>query len=149
MRFTLIFGCNKCWWVKLFQVVDETDRLLGEAYQSWLPTVLQLTHSSDESFYPHASNFLPFSFNSLKTRRRWWVLFSFTSLFILFQWTTWWSWWWGTCMVWSVKKILRRSLVLVLVDVKTPKHNASINFYTNLILILFFNLLFIYVYIIL
>ncbi|KAK7827707.1 dead-box atp-dependent rna helicase 1 [Quercus suber] len=54
-----------------YLVVDETDRLLGEAYQSWLPTVLQLTHSSDESFYPHASNFLPFSFNSLKTRRRW------------------------------------------------------------------------------
>lgn len=53
-----------------YLVVDETDRLLGEAYQSWLPTVLQLTHSSDESFYPHASNFLPFSFNSLKTRRR-------------------------------------------------------------------------------
>ena len=63
-------------------------------------------------------------------------------------------------MVWSVKKILRRSLVLVLVDVKTLKYNALINFYTNLILILtyqkkkkilililFFNLLFIYVYI--
>ncbi|GMY37974.1 DEAD-box ATP-dependent RNA helicase 1 isoform X1 [Fagus crenata] len=53
-----------------YLVVDETDRLLREAYQSWLPTVLQLTHSSDESLYPCASNFLPFSFNSIKTIRR-------------------------------------------------------------------------------
>jgi ATP-dependent RNA helicase DDX51/DBP6 len=26
-------------------VIDETDRMLREAYQSWLPTVIQLTHS--------------------------------------------------------------------------------------------------------
>lgn len=53
-----------------YLVVDETDRLLREAYQSWLPTVLQLTRSKDESFYPCASNFLPSTFNSLKTIRR-------------------------------------------------------------------------------
>ncbi|KAG6642111.1 hypothetical protein I3843_09G115900 [Carya illinoinensis] len=53
-----------------YLVVDETDRLLREAYQSWLPTVLRLTRSSDESFYPCASNYLPPAFNSLKTIRR-------------------------------------------------------------------------------
>ncbi|XP_062162855.1 DEAD-box ATP-dependent RNA helicase 1 [Alnus glutinosa] len=53
-----------------YLVVDETDRLLREAYQSWLPTMLQLTRSNDESFYPCASNVLPSTFNSLKTIRR-------------------------------------------------------------------------------
>ncbi|KAK6917146.1 DEAD/DEAH box helicase domain, partial [Dillenia turbinata] len=47
-----------------YLVVDETDRLLREAYQSWLPTVLQLTHCNDESL------FLPSAFDSLKTIRR-------------------------------------------------------------------------------
>lgn len=28
-----------------YLVIDETDRMLREAYQSWLPTVIQLTHS--------------------------------------------------------------------------------------------------------
>ncbi|OVA09965.1 Helicase [Macleaya cordata] len=33
-----------------YLVVDEADRLLREAYQSWLPTVLQLTRSSEGLF---------------------------------------------------------------------------------------------------
>ncbi|KAB1222687.1 DEAD-box ATP-dependent RNA helicase 1 [Morella rubra] len=53
-----------------YLVVDETDRLLREAYQSWLPTVLQLTRSTDEDVYPYASHFLPSTFNSLRTIRR-------------------------------------------------------------------------------
>uniref|UniRef100_A0A0D9YZM3 RNA helicase n=2 Tax=Oryza glumipatula TaxID=40148 RepID=A0A0D9YZM3_9ORYZ len=32
-----------------YLVVDETDRMLREAYQSWLPTVIQLTRSSDQN----------------------------------------------------------------------------------------------------
>ncbi|KAJ4848872.1 DEAD-box ATP-dependent RNA helicase 1 [Turnera subulata] len=51
-----------------FLVVDETDRLLREAYQSWLPTVLQLTQSYDGSFLAPTDNFVPFG--ALKTRRR-------------------------------------------------------------------------------
>lgn len=54
----------------VFQVVDETDRLLREAYQSWLPTVLQLTRFSDESFFPCAHTFRPSLLSSLKTIRR-------------------------------------------------------------------------------
>ena len=54
----------------MFQVVDETDRMLREAYQSWLPTMLQLTRSNDESFYPRALDVIPSTFNSLKTIRR-------------------------------------------------------------------------------
>uniref|UniRef100_A0A5B7BPJ3 ATP-dependent RNA helicase n=1 Tax=Davidia involucrata TaxID=16924 RepID=A0A5B7BPJ3_DAVIN len=53
-----------------YLVVDETDRLLREAYQSWLPTVLQLTRSSDENLFPPASTSLPSTFGSLKTVRR-------------------------------------------------------------------------------
>ncbi|KAL6591422.1 hypothetical protein ACP70R_049925 [Stipagrostis hirtigluma subsp. patula] len=36
-----------------YLVVDETDRMLREAYQSWLPTVIQLTHSiaQDDSWH--------------------------------------------------------------------------------------------------
>lgn len=34
-----------------FLVVDETDRLLREAYQSWLPTVLQLTSSTNQDLF--------------------------------------------------------------------------------------------------
>ncbi|KAL6282680.1 hypothetical protein ACE6H2_013609 [Prunus campanulata] len=52
-----------------YLVVDETDRLLREAYQSWLPTVLQITRANDESFLPCAQTFLPSPF-SLKTIRR-------------------------------------------------------------------------------
>lgn len=61
----------------MFQVVDETDRLLREAYQSWLPTVLQLTRPSDESLFPCGKTILPSTFGSLSTMRRWLVLSSF------------------------------------------------------------------------
>ncbi|KAL7181293.1 hypothetical protein ACSBR1_040216 [Camellia fascicularis] len=53
-----------------YLVVDETDRLLREAYQSWLPTVLQLIQSSVGSLFPHANTFFPSPFGSLKTIRR-------------------------------------------------------------------------------
>ncbi|XP_058189820.1 DEAD-box ATP-dependent RNA helicase 1-like, partial [Rhododendron vialii] len=56
-----------------YLVVDETDRLLREAYQSWLPTVRQLMRSSDgdlRSLFPHTSTFIPSTFGSLKTIRR-------------------------------------------------------------------------------
>ncbi|GMP93464.1 hypothetical protein CsSME_00043282 [Camellia sinensis var. sinensis] len=54
----------------LLLVVDETDRLLREAYQSWLPTVLQLIQSSVGSLFPHANTFFPSPVGYLKTRRR-------------------------------------------------------------------------------
>uniref|UniRef100_A0A2P2KIR0 ATP-dependent RNA helicase n=1 Tax=Rhizophora mucronata TaxID=61149 RepID=A0A2P2KIR0_RHIMU len=50
-----------------YLVVDETDRLLREAYQSWLPTVLKLTHSYDDSLMHHVNSFS--AFGSLKTIR--------------------------------------------------------------------------------
>ncbi|KAH7567956.1 hypothetical protein JRO89_XS07G0197700 [Xanthoceras sorbifolium] len=53
-----------------YLVVDETDRLLREAYQAWLPTVLQLTHTNHESHFPCVNTFLPSTFGSLKTIRR-------------------------------------------------------------------------------
>ncbi|KAM7269917.1 hypothetical protein ACFE04_029131 [Oxalis oulophora] len=53
-----------------YLVVDETDRLLRESYQSWLPTVLQLTRSQDDGFFPQADSFLLSSFGPLKTIRR-------------------------------------------------------------------------------
>ncbi|KAE8700760.1 DEAD-box ATP-dependent RNA helicase 1 [Hibiscus syriacus] len=53
-----------------YLVVDETDRLLRESYQSWLPTVLQLTQSNDESLFPLANSFFSSTFGSLKTIRR-------------------------------------------------------------------------------
>ncbi|CAL5430654.1 unnamed protein product [Camellia sinensis] len=53
-----------------YLVVEETDRLLREAYQSWLPTVLQLIQSSVGSLFPHANTFFPSPFGYLKTRRR-------------------------------------------------------------------------------
>lgn len=56
---------------KLCQVVDETDRLLREAYQSWLPTVLELTQPKDENIYPSVGSFHPNFFSALRTRRRW------------------------------------------------------------------------------
>uniref|UniRef100_A0A2P2KIS0 ATP-dependent RNA helicase n=1 Tax=Rhizophora mucronata TaxID=61149 RepID=A0A2P2KIS0_RHIMU len=52
-----------------YLVVDETDRLLREAYQSWLPTVLKLTHSYDDSLMHHVNSFS--AFGSLKTIRGW------------------------------------------------------------------------------
>ncbi|KAF8397035.1 hypothetical protein HHK36_018673 [Tetracentron sinense] len=53
----------------LYLVVDETDRLLREAYQSWLPTVLQLTHSNEDDLFSHARTFDP-TLGSIKTIRR-------------------------------------------------------------------------------
>ncbi|KAL4567407.1 hypothetical protein LXL04_022991 [Taraxacum kok-saghyz] len=49
-----------------FLVVDETDRLLRESYQSWLPTVLQCTKSSVDGLFSYGGT----SFGSLKTIRR-------------------------------------------------------------------------------
>ncbi|XP_055822942.1 DEAD-box ATP-dependent RNA helicase 1 isoform X2 [Solanum dulcamara] len=53
-----------------YLVVDETDRLLREAYQSWLPTVIQLTSSSVDGNFPSAADLLPCTYGSLKTIRR-------------------------------------------------------------------------------
>ncbi|KAL6201181.1 hypothetical protein ACLB2K_024896 [Fragaria x ananassa] len=54
-----------------YLVVDETDRLLREAYQNWLPTVLQLTHfDDDDGLFPRAQNFQPSAFGSFRTIRR-------------------------------------------------------------------------------
>ncbi|KAL6197426.1 hypothetical protein ACLB2K_033035 [Fragaria x ananassa] len=53
-----------------YLVVDETDRLLREAYQNWLPTVLQLTRFDDDGLFPHAQNFQPSAFGSFRTIRR-------------------------------------------------------------------------------
>ncbi|KAK7359447.1 hypothetical protein VNO77_01407 [Canavalia gladiata] len=54
-----------------YLVVDETDRLLREAYQSWLPTVLELTQSKDDDVFQPADSFPPFSLRgALRTRRR-------------------------------------------------------------------------------
>lgn len=53
-----------------YLVVDETDRLLREQYQSWLPTVLQLTRATDDSLFSYASTSLPLTFGCLKTIRR-------------------------------------------------------------------------------
>ncbi|KAK4337707.1 hypothetical protein RND71_042194 [Anisodus tanguticus] len=53
-----------------YLVVDETDRLLREAYQSWLPTVIQLTSSSIDGNFPSAVDLLPCTYGSLKTIRR-------------------------------------------------------------------------------
>ncbi|KAG8385255.1 hypothetical protein BUALT_Bualt03G0023000 [Buddleja alternifolia] len=52
-----------------YLVVDETDRLLREAYQSWLPTVLQMAYSSNQSLFPSADDIIPPTFGSLKTIR--------------------------------------------------------------------------------
>ena len=53
-----------------FQVVDETDRLLRESYQEWLPTVLKLTQASDDGLFPSSTPFVPSAFGSLQTIRR-------------------------------------------------------------------------------
>ncbi|KAL8460981.1 hypothetical protein ACS0TY_032464 [Phlomoides rotata] len=52
-----------------YLVVDETDRLLREAYQSWLPTVLQLAYSSNQSQLPFEDGNIYPTFGSLKTIR--------------------------------------------------------------------------------
>lgn len=51
-----------------YLVVDETDRLLREAYQSWLPAVIQLTCSKRSLFKEPA--IVPSMLNSLTTIRR-------------------------------------------------------------------------------
>lgn len=53
-----------------YLVVDETDRLLGEAYQSWLPAVLKLSHPSDEVFAHCVEALSPSVCGSFKTIRR-------------------------------------------------------------------------------
>ncbi|WOL11331.1 DEAD-box ATP-dependent RNA helicase 1 [Canna indica] len=50
-----------------YLVVDETDRLLREAYQSWLPTVIQLTQSD---YQPGHARSIPGTPDSLTTTRR-------------------------------------------------------------------------------
>ncbi|CDP07968.1 unnamed protein product [Coffea canephora] len=52
-----------------FLVVDETDRLLREAYQSWLPTVLQVAQCCNNNFFPSAGSCAS-TFGSLRTIRR-------------------------------------------------------------------------------
>ncbi|XP_057763973.1 DEAD-box ATP-dependent RNA helicase 1 isoform X2 [Salvia miltiorrhiza] len=52
-----------------YLVVDETDRLLREAYQSWLPTVLELANSSTNSQFSFGNAINPPTFGSLKTVR--------------------------------------------------------------------------------
>ncbi|KAI4300027.1 hypothetical protein L6164_033446 [Bauhinia variegata] len=52
-----------------YLVVDETDRLLRESYQSWLPTVLGLTQFNDDHILTVANSFLPNAFGPLRTRR--------------------------------------------------------------------------------
>ncbi|KAI6705927.1 hypothetical protein NL676_008889 [Syzygium grande] len=51
-----------------YLVVDETDRLLRESYQSWLP-VLQMTNSNNEGLSNSNSDLCPV-FGSLRTMRR-------------------------------------------------------------------------------
>ncbi|CAL9102767.1 unnamed protein product [Musa textilis] len=50
-----------------YLVVDETDRLLREAYQSWLPNVIQLTQSNDQTGHARSIHVIP---GSLTTIRR-------------------------------------------------------------------------------
>ncbi|KAK3430709.1 hypothetical protein EUGRSUZ_E02430 [Eucalyptus grandis] len=52
-----------------YLVVDETDRLLRESYQSWLPKVLQTTNSNNEGLLNSKSS-LYSAFGSMKTIRR-------------------------------------------------------------------------------
>ncbi|CAM8964656.1 unnamed protein product [Rhodiola kirilowii] len=52
-----------------YLVVDETDRLLRESYQSWLPTVLKLTASDDQTFMSCASSINISPFSSIRTMR--------------------------------------------------------------------------------
>lgn len=61
-----------------YLVVDETDRLLREAYQSWLPTVIQLTCSNDRAIFSHARS-VPSMLGSLTTTRRFGVERGFKS----------------------------------------------------------------------
>ncbi|KAK4440192.1 DEAD-box ATP-dependent RNA helicase 1 [Sesamum alatum] len=51
-----------------YLVVDETDRLLREAYQSWLPNVLKLAYSQNQNPFPCTDGIVP-TFGVLKTIR--------------------------------------------------------------------------------
>ncbi|KAL5699241.1 RNA helicase [Ranunculus cassubicifolius] len=53
-----------------YLVVDETDRLLREAYQSWLPTVLQLTQADNVDIYSQSRMFTPSIIGPLITTRK-------------------------------------------------------------------------------
>ncbi|XP_058072626.1 DEAD-box ATP-dependent RNA helicase 1 isoform X2 [Magnolia sinica] len=53
-----------------YLVVDETDRLLREAYQSWLPTVLQLTCSNEQGSLAQKRDSTISKLGSLNTIRR-------------------------------------------------------------------------------
>lgn len=50
-------------------MVDETDRMLREEYQSWLPTVLEMTHPNSESIMPQVNSFFSFCFWSFKNHK--------------------------------------------------------------------------------
>ncbi|KAF7850069.1 hypothetical protein BT93_L5884 [Corymbia citriodora subsp. variegata] len=52
-----------------YLVADETDRLLRESYQSWLPTVLEMTNMNNEGPLKSKSS-LYSAFGSLRTIRR-------------------------------------------------------------------------------
>ncbi|PIN07106.1 DEAD-box ATP-dependent RNA helicase [Handroanthus impetiginosus] len=52
-----------------YLVVDETDRLLREAYQSWLPTVLKLAYSFNQTPFPCEDGVNLSTFGLLKTIR--------------------------------------------------------------------------------
>ncbi|RDX69303.1 DEAD-box ATP-dependent RNA helicase 1, partial [Mucuna pruriens] len=51
-----------------YLVVDETDRLLREDYQSWLPTVLKLSQSNDDDVFQSGFPYSPWG--ALRTIRR-------------------------------------------------------------------------------
>ena len=68
MLFDSIYKFDVAW--LMVQVVDETDRLLGEAYQSWLPAVLKLSSPNDEVFAPCVEAFSASICGSFKTIRR-------------------------------------------------------------------------------
>ncbi|KAL1366577.1 DEAD-box ATP-dependent RNA helicase 1 [Arachis hypogaea] len=53
-----------------YLVVDETDRLLREAYQSWLPAVLESVQLNEDNTFEPSDSFLPCSMGVLTTRRR-------------------------------------------------------------------------------
>ncbi|KAL1328514.1 hypothetical protein HN51_038354 [Arachis hypogaea] len=53
-----------------YLVVDETDRLLREAYQSWLPAVLESVQLNEDNSFEPSDSFLPCSMGVLTTRRR-------------------------------------------------------------------------------
>ncbi|KAK9127200.1 hypothetical protein Syun_015997 [Stephania yunnanensis] len=53
-----------------YLVVDETDRLLREAYQSWLPTVLKITSAKENDFFALNHTFGGSTVGCLRTIRK-------------------------------------------------------------------------------